>query len=90
MRIDAEAKAKAQAEGLLPAIPAQEEAEAEGEQEEAEEPGEDMEAEDEDESTDEVPMDQVHQMVLDALDDDDIATAKRILKGSKYAVSTTD
>lgn len=90
MRIDAEAKAKAQAEGLLPASAAQYEAEAEGRQEEAEEPGEDMEAEDEDESTDEVPMDQVHQMVLDALDDDDIEAAKRILKGSKYVVSSSD
>lgn len=91
LRIDSEAKAQAQAEGLIPAeTPAQGEAEAEGEEEEVEEPEEEMDAEDEDESTDEVPMDQVHQMVLDALDDDDIEAAKRILKGSKYAVSSTD
>jgi hypothetical protein len=69
------------------------EAEAEGEQEEADEPGEseDMpEGEDEDEPTGEVPINEVHQLVLDALEDDDIEAAKRILKGSKYAVSSTD
>lgn len=62
---------------------------AEGEEEEVEEPEEEMD-EDEDESTDEVPMDEVHQMVLDALDDGDVEAAKRILKGSKYAVSSSD
>jgi len=75
--------------GAMP-MPAQEEAEAEGEQEsEQGDAGEEEEMDDEDEPTGEVDMSDVHEMVLDALDDGDIEAAKKILKGRNYAVSSS-
>ena len=106
MHLDAKAKEEAIKRGLIAVEPAEKEAEAEGEQEAVQEEGDEGEAEsgapeapeeddesemeDEDEPTSEEPLDVLMQMVADALEDDDVEAAKKILKGRKYALPSAD